>query len=268
MALTDPPIIRADGEGESPAPPPALPRRSRFRPERTYSSRAEGQHRCSVCDTLSVDELARLDEVLGNEALWPGDLFGSLPVPPGVRLPPSFRNWGAVRLGQEFFREVGKEPPNPISLRTHYRNHVPIVVLAGAQHNPLEDPMMVRLIGLYERTIDAAITSIEELTARVDDAEHPADTATLLEVVKIGARMATSLATIRSAGRHIGPAPDEGVDPFREAASGPVGPRIGNSRGRITDGEYRPVQDRGPADRSAYNKRAAEEGGPRLPAPS
>jgi hypothetical protein len=233
---------------------------------------------CGICDTLPMPQLVALDLLMGDSSRWPATVWRNFHAPVGPVIPPPMRRWGAVRLGQAWLEDHGFADLMTRSVVQHHYGHVP--VLAVDPEQLVESGVMARgdradvpdgrlnpmaYIEYYNAGIDAGKKGLELLMAHVKALEEKkADVPlTLVKMlVDVGAKLAMSQAAIKS--REPSQPQLDDDEGFRAGAGGVPSPRMGHARIRDVDGETRPVHDEGPADRDRYNRRAEQEGSPKL----
>ena len=240
---------------------------------------------CRVCEELNDDQLAELNALMGDPLRWPKTLFadGGMDKPKGM--PVRYRTWGAIQMAKLFLIRLGVD----ISDRTierHYKADVPVIatdvrtlVAEGIVDKPEEratvgimnaadaiDPLMFPRY--YAQGVSMAARALQILEDRVNNIlETDGPDAVPIELLKLmadtGTKLALSGGQITSRGGRIGP---KGGHSAARLAAGGKNPsvRIQHQRQHVIDGETVFIADGGPADRAAYNERAAREGLPGL----
>ncbi len=233
---------------------------------------------CKVCSHVAELDLIQLDLLMGDASRWPADTWGRFR-PPAGPLPSSYRRFGAVEVGIKYLVERGYLEIPRSSVRRHFRFDVPTIVtpdeLAGVGqaadvpgNRAVGPPGLVEplaYIKFYQRGISLGNRGLELMEKRIEalvEKGTEVPLALLLEVIKLGAKLATSQAAIRKSAGEDEDDEDEG---FRAGSAPLPSPRFGHSRIRTVDGVARPVRDEGPADRADYNRRAEQEGSTTLP---
>lgn len=241
-------------------------------------------NRCQICDGLPPGDLTELDALMGDASRWPSTVWGIFEPPKGA--PNALRlRFGARQMAIAFFAQRGYGPFSREVIDRHYRFDVPIfaadpvellnrgIIAATAQNSAggvrtktVEkiDPgayltYFNRGIKLGNRALEVLAARFEEMVAKGEDVPL----AMLKMLIDSGAKLAVTQASLKRAGVNLD-GDDELEEGFR-AGSGPVGPRIGQTRIRTIEGETRPVADKGPADRAHFSERAKAEGGEGLP---
>ncbi len=245
-------------------------------------SRAEARTtyatRCAVCDSLSAEDLASLDVLMGDPSRWPRSMWGELGIP--EKFTPQVRVFGAVALGVGFLAERGINLSKE-TVRRHYAEHVPIaapdydalvergvIAVAGETSTPVNGATLnpYRFLEFYNKGLEVGMKGLELLLARIETYEHSGETVpdSLLKLaLDTSKALALSQANIRAKGQRI--EPEESDEDFRAASAPKPSERMGHARVRVIEGERRAVTDSGRADRKTYNKRARQEGAPVLP---
>lgn len=238
---------------------------------------------CAVCDSLPPGDLIELDLLMSDPTRWPSTIWGIFRPPEGG-LPPSYRRYGAIQMGNAYLKEQGYEF-SKYQLTRHLRYDVPVLdtdpetlvarglIAAGTpgslrmgRSEPI-DPLAY--VKFYNRGITLGIQGLDLLSDRVAKmiAAHetdpvnnePPSLALIKMLVDAGSKLAMSQASIKAAGKRFeGDDADEN-DAFRGASD--ISASMRGTRVRVIDGEQRPVSDEGLADRHRYNERAAQEGG-------
>jgi hypothetical protein len=238
---------------------------------------------CTLCKTVDVAELVRLDLTIGDPARWPRTLWQEHGwSPPKGLLPPHYRAWGAQAIARDWLNRHGYEDIGDSTIRTHLR-HVAKVARRPAEladtgliaGEPMTKgiPSMRSIdpnayLAYYAKGVALGLRGLALLEKRIDDMEArkvevPLDLIKML--VEAGSKLSTSQAQIKSRGVKLHEDNDD--DAFRRAASPEVDgevTRIGHNRIRTVEGEARPIPDGGRGDRADYNKRAENEGLPGL----
>jgi hypothetical protein len=235
--------------------------------------------RCYICMNLEAVDVLELDHLMGDPACWPRTFWKDAGwQPPKGLLPPKYRLWGALAIGQDFLKRKGYTVQDK-DLRRHYYNHVAKVVatpkelaetgvIAGKPVQvPFEAPIDPTLfMRYYASAVEVGVlglTLLKERVERLIAAEQQVPMDLLKMMVDTGSKMAQSQASIKARGVDLGRSDD--LDAFRTAASDDPSPRFGRHRIRLIEGERRPVVDAGPADRAEFNEKAAASGGTKLP---
>jgi len=232
---------------------------------------------CAVCNRLSPRQLMELDAIVGDPAAWPATVWGIFAAPNGA-LSASYRRFGAQRMGREWLDANGYPDITDGPLRKHVRYDVLHVA---------RDPSELVTIGIINKqagsvtriptapTIDAGAfiryfnagiimgeaanrMLAERINAALDAGDIP-DAKLVMKLADMGAAFARTQAALMAKGLKFGQE-DDVDDAFRGGEDTLPSEQIGHTRVRVVDGERRPVRDRGPKDREAYNRRAAQEG--------
>jgi hypothetical protein len=235
---------------------------------------------CSVC-MLPDEQLLALNLILADPTQWPKTIFAGIKLPKGA-LPPGYRLWGALRMGQEFCREQGLVI-NDKALRKHYNNHVVQVPasathfaeqgMVAAQDSKLARPDLgltpIRFRDFYSKGVELGQRGLELLLDKIEAIEKkkgevPVDL--MLKAAEIGTKLATSAAQLEMRGFELERHREEETEGFRAGSMPLPSERMGHHRIRVIEGVARPVADEGRSDRRDYNERAEEEGQATLPA--
>lgn len=240
------------------------------------------QSGCAICNRLSPNELLELDQVAGDPATWPSSVWGILAPPRGSALPASYRRYGAEEMSRRWLEAHGYgDIASKYVLRRHIRYdvvHLPrdaadlveIGVMAGTRTSQALIPAVPRMdpeafLTYFNRGITMGNSALELLTHRINgyiEKDEDPPERLVLELAKLGAKLATTQAQLRQRGMRFGEDENED-DAFRGGAELPS-ERIGHHRIRTVGGERRPVRDEGQADRDVFNARSREEGSPTL----
>ena len=236
---------------------------------------------CRVCDEVAPGDLLELDLLLADPTRWPRNVFAGLNIPTGP-LPPTYRMWGGVKLGKAWLVERGYPTISESIVNVHCQRHVaPLpqsafdtavtAALEEAKDKPVTAVAItpVNFMAYYAKGLELGHKGLELMQARVQkmlDAGTDVPLHMLYKMADIGMRLATSEAALVARGAKMRRDAEEEDEGFRAGAMPPPGPRFGNSRVRVIEGEARPIVDRGLADRLHYNETARQEGSPELPA--
>ncbi|HEY6056454.1 MAG TPA: hypothetical protein VIV06_00400 [Candidatus Limnocylindrales bacterium] len=240
--------------------------------------------RCAVCDTLTVDQLAELDTLMGDPVRWPPTVWGVFGKP--QLLTAQRRQWGALTMGMAYLASIGLQVISKAVVQRHYRDHTPVIatstddlvsaglIAATLPYKPVPEvpTSPVRFLEYFAKGIEVGIKGLDLLRARIEAIEQaPADAhgnkpevpmSLITLAISSGSKLALAQASIRARGARLDD--DDDDDSFRGAGGEEPGQRIGHHRIRVIEGESRPIRDGGRADRDAYNRTAIEEGAPRL----
>ena len=233
---------------------------------------------CGVCDTLPPGDLIELDLILGDPLRWPKTIWNGFS-PPAGGLPPTYRKYGAERMGDEWLKAHGYEI-SKMALMRHFERDVPLqvvdvdelvsrglIALAKPSTNLAKVPEPIdplQYITFYNEGIKIGIKALGLLSERVQaliDKGEEVPLPLIKMMMDAGLKLAGSQAAIKAAGKPFGTVVDED-DAFRGGDD--ISPRFGSYRVREIDGEQRPVFDEGLPDRTRYNEQAEQEGGARI----
>lgn len=240
------------------------------------------RNRCAVCMKLAAADLLELDMLLADRSRWPAALFEGWKLPEGS-LPATMRAWGATEVGLNWLAEHGHADFKRPQVQRHYELHVPILpespddVVArgmadagnGNQQRQVVPTNPSTYRDMYQRGVNVGARALELLGDRLETiaaSGEPIPTSLLLDVAKLGSKFAVSQAQIVAKGIDMDREREAELEGFRSGSGPEPSPRFGDHRIHVIDGEARPVVDRGRADRREFNKGAAEDGSPRLPA--
>ena len=234
-----------------------------------------GLRSCRVC-VLPPDILVQVDAILTSDpSTWNETIYAGL-VPADGLLSPHHRQWGAVRMTQEWLTQHELKVDRR-HIETHYDRHLPsfpsptqpIIDANGRLPDPLPLPVMEDYRTYYRDALRIGRSALSKLEARIvalEEAGDPVPVNLLMEVARLGARMAQSQATlIVGKGARFHAEEDEGEDTIEGFMGERPGPRFGSVRIREVEGEMRAITDEGPKDRAEYNERARHIGAPELP---
>lgn len=234
---------------------------------------------CVICDTLPPGDLVELDLLMGDPTRWPKTIWGIFNAPKGT-LSASYRRYGAMEMGANFLAEKGYSFTR-LAIRRHLRfDVVPIasnadeLVAAGLISDsksvvaPLTGPIDPKAyITFFGRGIELGNRGLELLAGRVEKmiaAGEDVPMATLKMIAELGAKLATTQATIRARGGRVDDGGDE-EEGFRAGVAPLPSQRFNHTRIRVIDGDATPMRDEGPADRAHFSERNRMEGGSGLP---
>jgi len=234
---------------------------------------------CPVEDTLGRELSLELDTFLAEPKRWPRAIFDGYQLPPGP-LPATMRQWGAVKLAQEWCESRGFKI-SKTRLARHYREHVPIVpytpddfVVQGAKRNDLAPPKPpdnpITFLEYFQKGLAVGYDALERLQKRIDALEaddKPVPERLLMQLASLGAKLAQANAAIVARGSSMGSDREDELEGFRAGTAPLPSERLGHHRVRVVDGVSRPIRDAGPADRADFNERAREDGTTEMPAP-
>ncbi len=236
---------------------------------------------CAICSRLRPEELLELDLLVGDPTRWPSTVWGIFN-PPRGGLPASYRRFGAVRMGRDWLDRHGYADMPTVTLRRHVRfdvvhkatdtaDLVELGVIAVSDSrtripvNPqIDATAVIEYFNAGVQMGGAALRMAAERINAMADAGIPIDTKTLLEMAKLGTRLATTQASLQVRGAKFTHGGEDEDEHWRGSADNLPSTRIQHHRIRNIDGEVRPVLDEGPADREDYNERARREGSPLL----
>lgn len=238
---------------------------------------------CDICRQVPTGDLMELDIIMGDAAYWPSTVWGAFKPPKG-RMTPARQRFGAVEMGRKWLTEHGFEFSDRI-IRNHYRYDV-VVVAASLEdlvnrglieQDPRKGSSAMTttadridpgaFLQYFDRGIKLGNRSLELLATRLEEQVNKGEAvpiATLMKMAELGAKLATTQATIKARSLPWGDDSDA-EEGFRVGSMPEPSQRVGHHRIRVIDGEARPVKDEGPADREHYSARAREEGGEGLP---
>lgn len=244
-------------------------------------SQSQGATTCQICRTVPDGDLIELDLLMGDASRWPSTIWGIFDPPKG-RLTPARTRWGSVEMGRIWLEEHGYKFSDRV-IRTHYRYDV--VVIAASVEDLIARGLIAKgsrrhsemtvqadaidpkaFLTFFDRGIKLGNRGLELMAARLEELIEKKETvpfALLKEITAMGAKLATTQASIKARGQTIDDAGDE-EEGFRIGSTPPPSQRVGHNRVRVIEGEARPVADEGPKDREHYNARAREEGSPEL----
>jgi hypothetical protein len=234
---------------------------------------------CAVEDKLGREASLELDIMLADPKRWPKAIFEGWQLPPGP-MPATMRTWGAQKIGLEWCRARDVDVTKAQMAR-HIRDHVPIVpytpedfVVKGGDPRDKPSDLVphdpISFLQVFQNGLRVGNKALEMLLKRVEEAETAGEalpTQLLLKLADLGAKLATSEASIRTRGAAMSDSGNDELEGFRSGSAPLPSERIGHQRIRVIDGEARPVRDEGPTDRARFNERAREEGSPTLPSP-
>jgi hypothetical protein len=231
---------------------------------------------CRVCRTLPALQTVELDGLMGDPQRWNIDVaYGALTP---QRFSPSARKIGAVNVGLRWAHDHGYQMLNRADILRHYTRHTPLIAHTleeYAEFAVVGDPSSRhrRVVGLagvgevYNKAVDLGVMSLTLLIARLEERIRRGETvpsAELMAYAEYGAKLAISAAGLRRSGASPFGGERGAYEGFRGGEGAP-GPKISRDvRMRTINGESRPVIDRGPKDRAAYNARAELEGRDKL----
>jgi hypothetical protein len=243
---------------------------------------------CAVENALGMEASLELDAYLADPTGWPAATWPKGFKVPRV-LPASMRQWGAVTIGLAWCADRGVQVSKK-QMDRHVREHVPWVVMSPEQVAELGTDLSsntrdlpaertksavdlanpITYQRLYTRGLAIGDRSLELLAERIEEMVEsgvPPSTDLLTKLADLGTKLAMSQASLilRGIGRQER---EDEIEGFRSGSSPLPSERFGDHRVRVVEGVARPVVDRGPSDRVEYNKRAAQEGSPRLPSPT
>jgi len=240
-------------------------------------SRKGGEGSCSVCTRLSPGQLLELDSILGDPATWPITIWGIFEKPKGG-LPASYRRFGAVRMGRDWLDSHSYADISDQRLRMHIRYDVVhiahdaadlarigIIAKSTALHTriptapALDASAFIRYFNSGIQMGEAAQRMLAERINMAIEAGEIPEAKLVMKLADMGAAFARTQAALMAKGLKFGQEDDDD-DAFRGGEDTLPGPRIGNNRVRVVDGERRVVHDAGPADRERYRKRSEQEG--------
>lgn len=242
--------------------------------------------RCWVCESVNVHLLRQLNDLLVEPSRWPAEFQLKLARTEST----NERSKLQIAAAVGWLAEHGRGDITGPAVRAHLL-HQQLALDTLVEMTPNDPAGATALMAFYAEAINVGRKALRKLDNLLADDDGPGlEVAELLKIAAIGGKYAMSAATLRQRG--VSPiAGDEGyvppedpeppeppkppdepkqvtpkdpLDGFLAGSAPRPSKRVGSVRVRTIEGEARPVWDEGPKDREHYNKRADEEGSPRI----